>query len=109
MVWEESIILLPDECQYAFLSATIPNAFEFAQWIATTHERKCHVVYTDFRPVPLQHYIMPCGGSKPALFCVVRVRYCCKAVCHAMCVSACVTQRVVVAHVHVDMFVLLAG
>jgi replicative superfamily II helicase len=72
-VWEESIILLPDTCQYAFLSATIPNAFEFAQWVATTHERKCHVVYTDFRPVPLRHYIMPCGSINTALFCVVRI------------------------------------
>lgn len=73
VVWEESIILLPDTCQYAFLSATIPNAFEFAQWIAATHDRKCHVVWTDFRPVPLQHYIMPCGGQKSALYNVVRL------------------------------------
>ena len=72
VVWEESIIMLPDSCQYALLSATIPNAHEFARWIATTHSKKCHVVSTDFRPVPLQHYIMPCGGPDPALFCVVR-------------------------------------
>jgi superfamily II RNA helicase len=72
VVWEESIILLPDTCRYAFLSATIPNAFEFAQWIAATHDRKCHVVWTDFRPVPLQHYIMPGGGPRPTLYCVVR-------------------------------------
>ena len=71
VVWEESIILLPNQCQYAFLSATIPNAFEFAQWIANTHLTKCHVVYTEYRPVPLQHYIMPAGGK--AMFLVVRV------------------------------------
>ena len=23
----------------------------------------CHVVYTDYRPVPLQHYIFPAGGD----------------------------------------------
>lgn len=23
----------------------------------------CHVVYTDFRPTPLQHYIYPAGGE----------------------------------------------
>lgn len=23
----------------------------------------CHVVYTDFRPTPLQHYIYPSGGD----------------------------------------------
>jgi superfamily II RNA helicase len=72
VVWEESIIMMPDQCQYAFLSATIPNAFEFAQWIASAHQKKCHVVYTEFRPVPLQHYIMPCENEKPSLFCVVR-------------------------------------
>ena len=71
-MWEEAIILLPDACQSAFLSATIPNALEFAQWVANIHKKKCHVVYTDFRPVPLQHFIMPCGGEKAPLYCVVR-------------------------------------
>lgn len=74
MVWEEAIILLPDACQSAFLSATIPNALEFAQWVANIHKKKCHVVYTDFRPVPLQHFIMPCGGEKAPLYCVVRIQ-----------------------------------
>jgi ATP-dependent RNA helicase DOB1 len=26
-------------------------------------KQPCHVVYTDFRPVPLQHYIFPAGGD----------------------------------------------
>ena len=30
VVWEESIILAPKACRFAFLSATIPNAMEFA-------------------------------------------------------------------------------
>ncbi|OBZ86474.1 ATP-dependent RNA helicase mtr4 [Choanephora cucurbitarum] len=34
VVWEESIILLPDAVRYVFLSATIPNAMEFAEWIS---------------------------------------------------------------------------
>ena len=33
VIWEETIILLPDNCRYVFLSATIPNAKEFAEWI----------------------------------------------------------------------------
>ena len=37
VVWEESIILMPRTVRFAFLSATIPNAAEFAQWIAKTH------------------------------------------------------------------------
>ena len=34
VVWEETIILLPDNVHYVFLSATIPNARQFAEWIA---------------------------------------------------------------------------
>lgn len=63
VVWEETIILLPRKVRYVFLSATIPNAFQFASWIATTHNQPCHVVYTDFRPTPLQHYLFPTGGD----------------------------------------------
>ncbi|KAK6605029.1 DSHCT domain-containing protein [Botrytis cinerea] len=37
VVWEETIILLPD--------------------------KPCHIVYTDFRPTPLQHYFFPAGAD----------------------------------------------
>ena len=63
VVWEETIILLPTACKYVFLSATIPNAREFAEWIVKIKQQPCHVVYTDFRPTPLQHYISPLGGD----------------------------------------------
>ncbi|CAI2379541.1 unnamed protein product [Moneuplotes crassus] len=63
VVWEETIILLPSTVKYVFLSATIPNAREFAEWICTIKKQPCNVVYTDFRPVPLEHYIHPSGGS----------------------------------------------
>merc|ERR1740128_1211055 len=63
VVWEETIILLPDNVHYVFLSATIPNARQFAEWIAHLHHQPCHVVYTDFRPTPLQHYVFPAGGD----------------------------------------------
>ncbi|SGZ02266.1 BQ5605_C033g11199 [Microbotryum silenes-dioicae] len=63
VVWEETIILLPHKVHYVFLSATIPNAMEFAEWICATHQQPCHVVYTDFRPTPLQHYLFPAGGD----------------------------------------------
>ena len=54
VVWEESIILLPHKVRFVFLSATIPNAKEFAEWIAHVHAQPCHVVYTEYRPTPLQ-------------------------------------------------------
>lgn len=63
VVWEETIILLPDKVHYVFLSATIPNAMEFAEWICRIHSQPCHIVYTDFRPTPLQHYLFPAHGD----------------------------------------------
>ena len=63
VVWEETLILLPDNVHYVFLSATIPNARQFAEWVAHLHHQPCHVVYTDYRPTPLQHYIFPVGGD----------------------------------------------
>jgi ATP-dependent RNA helicase DOB1 len=54
VVWEESIVLLPHRVRFVFLSATIPNASEFADWICEIHHQPCHVVYTNYRPVPLQ-------------------------------------------------------
>ncbi|XP_064625845.1 exosome RNA helicase MTR4-like [Lineus longissimus] len=63
VVWEETIILLPDNVHYVFLSATIPNARQFAEWICYLHKHPCHVVYTEYRPTPLQHYIYPAGGD----------------------------------------------
>jgi ATP-dependent RNA helicase DOB1 len=63
VVWEESIIMLPHKVRFVFLSATIPNAIEFAEWVAKIHHQTCHVVYTDYRPTPLQHFIFPAGGE----------------------------------------------
>ncbi|KFY03503.1 hypothetical protein V495_05881 [Pseudogymnoascus sp. VKM F-4514 (FW-929)] len=63
VVWEETIILLPDKVRYVFLSATIPNSMQFAEWITKTHNQPCHIVYTDFRPTPLQHYFFPAGAD----------------------------------------------
>lgn len=63
VVWEETIILLPNVVKYAFLSATIPNAKEFAQWICKIKNQPCNIVYTDYRPVPLQHYVYSSGSE----------------------------------------------
>lgn len=63
VVWEETIILLPDKVRFVFLSATIPNAIQFAEWITWLHKQPCHVVYTEHRPVPLQQYLYPTGSK----------------------------------------------
>ncbi|OMO82728.1 hypothetical protein COLO4_22854 [Corchorus olitorius] len=69
VVWEESIVMAPKNSRFVFLSATVPNAKEFADWVAKVHQQPCHIVYTDYRPTPLQHYIFPAGGD--GLFLVV--------------------------------------
>ncbi|KAA8491098.1 Superkiller viralicidic activity 2-like 2 [Porphyridium purpureum] len=63
VVWEETIILVPENVRFVFLSATIPNAREFSEWISQLKRQPCHTVYTDTRPVPLQHYLFASGSS----------------------------------------------
>ncbi|KAM0680353.1 ATP-dependent RNA helicase mtr4 [Glugoides intestinalis] len=58
VVWEETIILLPRHIRMVFLSATIPNALEFAEWIAHIQQQVVHVVYTEKRIIPLVHYFL---------------------------------------------------
>ncbi|MFH1589890.1 MAG: DEAD/DEAH box helicase [archaeon] len=53
-VWEESIIFSPKHINFLFLSATIPNAEEFASWIESIRETPVQVIKSDVRPVPLE-------------------------------------------------------
>jgi ATP-dependent RNA helicase HelY len=52
-VWEEIIIHAPPDLQLVSLSATIANAVEFADWVASRRGPTDLVVATD-RPVPLE-------------------------------------------------------
>jgi len=52
-VWEESIIFSKPNVRILCLSATIPNAIEFAQWIEAIKEQEVVVIRHDERPVPL--------------------------------------------------------
>ena len=52
-VWEESIIFSKEHVRFLCLSATIPNADEFAQWIHTIKRHPVDVVHNDVRYVPL--------------------------------------------------------
>ena len=63
VIWEECIILLPHAVRFVFLSATVPNGVEFARWVAHLHGRRCHLVTTQYRPTPLQHWALPAGGE----------------------------------------------
>ncbi len=53
-VWEESIIFSNPDVRVLCLSATIPNAREFANWIEAIKGHEVVVVKHDERPVPLK-------------------------------------------------------
>ncbi|AFZ79424.1 DEAD/DEAH box helicase domain containing protein [Theileria equi strain WA] len=63
VVWEETIILIPPSVNLVFLSATIPNSLEFAEWVCRIKNSPCNVISTDYRPTPLQHYVFSPGRS----------------------------------------------
>lgn len=55
-VWEQSIILLPNDVQMVMLSATIGEKEEFAKWIERIKERDVVICETNVRVVPLHFY-----------------------------------------------------
>ncbi|WGV23760.1 DEAD/DEAH box helicase [Halotia branconii] len=60
-VWEESIIYCPREIQLAALSATVANSDQLTNWLNRVHG-PTDLIYSDFRPVPLEfHYCNPKG------------------------------------------------
>lgn len=60
-VWEESIIYCPHEVQLVALSATVANSDQLTDWLNRVHG-PTDLIYSDFRPVPLEfHYCNPKG------------------------------------------------
>lgn len=60
-VWEESIIYCPREVQLVALSATVANSDQLTDWLNRVHG-PTDLIYSDFRPVPLEfHYCSPKG------------------------------------------------
>ena len=55
-VWEESIIFSKEHVRFLCLSATIPNAKEFASWIHSIKGHKVDTIMYDKRPVPLHKH-----------------------------------------------------
>src|SRR5215472_2168385 len=56
-VWEEVIIHLPDSVALTALSATVSNAEEFGDWLASVRGGTT-VIVDDHRPVPLWQHMM---------------------------------------------------
>lgn len=65
-VWEESIIYCPPEVQLVALSATVANADQLTEWLNLVHGAT-ELIYSDFRPVPLQFYFGNTKGVFPLL------------------------------------------
>ena len=59
--WEEAIILTPPSCQVLLLSASVANAEEFADWISNQGKKRCTLVRTEHRPVPLTNLVYYAG------------------------------------------------
>ncbi|MDP2749396.1 MAG: DEAD/DEAH box helicase [Nanoarchaeota archaeon] len=55
-IWEESIIFSKPHVRFLCLSATIPNADEFALWIKSINKHDVDVIRHDERNVPLHKY-----------------------------------------------------
>jgi hypothetical protein len=60
--WEESLILTPKESQLILLSASVPNADEFAQWLEKLFARPSKLIRVTKRPVPLADIIYTSYG-----------------------------------------------
>jgi len=56
-VWEEVIIHLPESVTVVALSATVSNAEEFGEWLATVRGRT-DIIVDEHRPVPLWQHVM---------------------------------------------------
>ena len=56
-VWEEVIIHLPESVALVSLSATVSNAEEFGEWLATVRGETTTIV-EERRPVPLYQHVM---------------------------------------------------
>jgi antiviral helicase SKI2 len=61
VVWEETIIMLPEHIGIIMLSATVPNHMDFANWVGRTKQRIIYVQKTLWRPVPLEHNLYLLG------------------------------------------------
>ena len=56
-VWEEVISMMPKHVILVMLSASIPGAEGFRKWVENIKGKKCHLISTHYRPVPLVHKV----------------------------------------------------
>jgi superfamily II RNA helicase len=57
------IIMLPSHVNFVMLSATVPNTFEFADWVGRTKKKPIYVISTLKRPVRDNSAFLPIALS----------------------------------------------
>ena len=68
VVWEEIMIYLPSRIPLLLLSATIGNPYQISGWLESIRSRKCQVIESSKRPVPLHPvFFHPSGTLFPLL------------------------------------------
>ena len=68
VVWEETMIYLPQRIPLLLLSATIGNAHQIAGWLKSIRGNECTVIEEKDRPVPLYPlFLHPSGTLFPLL------------------------------------------
>ena len=68
VVWEEIMIYLPSRVPILLLSATIGNPYQISGWLESIRTRKCKVIESSKRPVPLHPvFFHPSGTLFPLL------------------------------------------
>lgn len=56
-VWEETMILLPPTIRMVMLSATLDHPEYLAEWLGELKQVPIHLIETQYRIVPLTHYV----------------------------------------------------
>lgn len=66
-VWEETMILLPDDVKLVMLSATLDHPELFAEWLGELKKRPIQLIQTSYRIVPLTHTIFHANTLIPIM------------------------------------------
>jgi superfamily II RNA helicase len=61
-VWEETLMLLPPSVKLILLSATLSQPYGFAKWLGESKKVPVWLISTQWRAVPLFHYVVGQGG-----------------------------------------------
>uniref|UniRef100_A0A6C0KUB9 Helicase n=1 Tax=viral metagenome TaxID=1070528 RepID=A0A6C0KUB9_9ZZZZ len=57
-IWEETMILLPPSINMVMLSATLDHPEYLANWLGELKQKPIHLIETQYRIVPLTHYVL---------------------------------------------------